>query len=156
MHVRQSTSTHTIVITYNFITVVVLCYLVTPPPPPVIHPMNKMVILLNNVTAFKLTCTTVGATKYKWQKYPRGGILPNITSLERHHSTLILTNLQPHYAGWYRCWAKNDSGKSYSKFANLTIKGWFIVVQFRGLVALLLHDEVAICLLFCTMFGALH
>ena len=87
--------------------------------------MNKTVILYNNITAYTLTCTTVGATRYKWQKYPSGGIPGNITSLERHRSTLILTNLQPYYAGLYRCWAQNDSGRSYSKFANLTIKGWF-------------------------------
>ena len=85
--------------------------------------MNKMAILYNNVTTCTLTCTTVGATKYKWQKYPSGGIPQNITSHNRHRSTLILTNLQPHYAGWYRCWAKNGSGKSFSEFANLTIKG---------------------------------
>ena len=122
MHMRQST--------YYYL--IILGYLVTPPPPPVIHPMNKMVILLNSVMAFTLTCSTIGVTEYKWQKYPGGGIPQNITAFGRRHSTLLLTNLQPHYAGLYRCWAKNDSGRSYSEYANLTIKGWFIVVQFRS------------------------
>ena len=105
--------------------VIILHCLVTPPPPPVIYPINKMVILLNDVTPCKLTCTTVGATRYKWQKYPSRGIPKSISRLGRFSNMLILTNLQPHYAGWYRCQAKNDSGISYSNFTNLTIKGLF-------------------------------
>ena len=90
------------------------------PPLVVIDPMNTMVNLVNDITNVSLSCEAEGAVSYNWERQG-----DNISSgaIGVNTSTLTITNLTPEDADNYRCVASNDSGKSYSSFANLIVIG---------------------------------
>ena len=114
------------------IIIIVLLYPVIPPPQPAIHPINETIDLLKDATNYTLTCTTDGATSYKWEKYPYGYVPLNITTTTRRLNEITLVNLQPYYEGSYRCLAINGSGSSYSDFTTITIEGLRnIIISYR-------------------------
>lgn len=103
-------------------------YVVTPPSQPTVHPINGTVILFNDLPYnHTLTCVTVGAASYMWEKHPYGGIPPSITATGKNFKVLTLIKLQPHYEGSYRCLAINGSGSTYSNFTTVTIEGLLII-----------------------------
>ena len=86
--------------------------------------------LLTSTRNLSLYCEAEGATSYKWQKHYYYDSYSNIpyyitftVNTVDNTSELTLINLQPNYAGTYRCLAKNDSGVSYSFPAEVIING---------------------------------
>jgi len=90
--------------------------------PPVIttHPMDTTVTLVNDTTNVSLTCEADRATSYNWER--EGGNIPS-SATGVNTNTLTIINLTPQDAGNYRCVATNDSGRSESNYATLTING---------------------------------
>ena len=90
--------------------------------PPVItqHPMDIAISLVNDTTSVSLTCKADGALSYNWER--QNGVIPS-DSTGVNTNTLTFINLQPEYAGNYRCVATNASGSSPSDYANFTING---------------------------------
>lgn len=84
-----------------------------------IHPENKVVDLIDNVTNASLTCQAGGAESYDWEKQYNG----NSFSIATNTNIFTLINLRPQDAGYYRCKATNGSGSNYSEFALLSIIG---------------------------------
>ena len=74
----------------------------------------------NDSTTVQFTCMADGASSYSWEK--EGSNIP--FSVEGVNSSrLMLHNVLPTDNGRYRCVAENRHGKSYSKFATLTVHG---------------------------------
>ena len=105
----------------------IIKYIVTPPSQPTVYPIDETVIQLSNKTNYAMSCLSIGATSYVWEKHPYGNIPLNINATGKKSKILTLINLQPHYEGSYRCLARNGSGNSYSNFTAVTIKGLFII-----------------------------
>jgi len=93
--------------------------------PPVITPlMNSAIDLVNDTTNVSLTCEADGAKSYNWER--EGGNIPS-GATGVNTSTLTIINLTPQDAGNYRCVATNDSGRSESNYARLTINGEYFL-----------------------------
>ena len=83
-------------------------------------PTNTFVNLENNFTNISLTCEADGASSYYWQR--RHSSIPS-DAVGINISVLTLINVQLKDTGYYQCIAINASGRTKSKYAELTFKG---------------------------------
>ena len=96
-----------------------MCQMFTALPPLItLHPMDTVIQLFTNFTNHTLTCEADGASSYNWER--QNDVIPSDSS-GVNTSTLTLINLQPEYAGNYRCVATNASRSSKSNYATVTV-----------------------------------
>ncbi|XP_065905663.1 uncharacterized protein [Dysidea avara] len=88
------------------------------------HPSNHVITLSTDNHNLLLTCEADGATSYNWER--QSSSIPS-GAIGVDTNTLTIINLQPEYAGNYRCVATNDCGNSSSN-ATITINVQFPVL----------------------------
>ena len=89
-----------------------------------LHPVDKFIRINNNSTSVAFVCIANGSRSHFWQR-DNGNNIPS--NAERSESNnLVLQNILPHDSGRYRCVAENKHGRSYSRYAMLTVEGTYL------------------------------
>ena len=104
------------------------------------HPSNHIIHLSTNHYNLSLTCEAEGASSYIWDK--QIGNIPS-NSIGVNTNMLTIINLQPEYAGNYRCVATNDCGSNVSDYAIIVINGEILTVSHSVISEVITQGPIA-------------
>ena len=94
---------------------------VGPPPQPIVVISNHLVQLQSSNQHLSMKCIPDGkGVSYTWEK--RYSTLPS-RAQRVNTSNMIIVNLTPEDSGQYRCIISNSTGRIFSDYKSVTVKG---------------------------------
>ena len=85
-----------------------------------VHPLDRIIEINSTFMSIVLTCMAYGASSYEWLK---DNNTIQLNTAGNMTNSLLLINILPSDSGLYQCVAKNNYGRAYSDYAELTVEG---------------------------------